>query len=137
MLGDSMAASPGADSPIAWHTDPAQAWQASVAQQRPLLVFVTREKCAFCVKMNRSTWRDSRVAMAIRAGYVPLFVDATTPTPLAKELAVTAYPTTFVISPQAVVLERITGYVAPEALAQRLSRPAATAAAAGSVARSR
>jgi hypothetical protein len=40
---------------------------------------------------------------------------------LLKDLRVTAYPSTFVISPQAVILDRIDGYLPPEALSQRLN----------------
>lgn len=119
--------------PIAWHSDVAQAWQKSQVQQRPLIVYVTRDNCVFCEKMKHETWRDARVAQAVSEGFVPLFVDGTQPSALTKELAVSAYPATFVISPQAVVLERINGYVPPERLAARLSsmRSAAGARVAG------
>jgi uncharacterized protein YyaL (SSP411 family) len=106
---------------VAWHTDVGEAWQKSQVQQRPMLVYVTHRNCVFCVKMKQKTWTDDRVARAIREGYVPLTVDGTVPSPLMKDLAVSGYPTTFVISPQAVILERFTGYVAPEALATRLA----------------
>ncbi len=106
--------------PSGWHTDVDAAWRAAQAQGRPLLVFVTREQCVFCVKMKRGTLVDPRVAAAIRNGYVPLVVDATRPSPLSQELAVKAFPTTFVISPQAVVLDRIDGYLAPEPFNARL-----------------
>ena len=71
--------------------------------------------------MKRGTWSDARIARAIRQGYVPLALDGTHSSALLKELNVAAYPTTFVISPKAIVLERINGYVAPEALAARLT----------------
>lgn len=106
--------------PIAWHSDVAQAWQQAQLEQRPLVVYVTHDHCVFCEKMQQQTWRDDRVARAIREGFVPLAVDGSQPSALTKELAVTAYPATFVISPQAVVLERINGYVPPEKLAARL-----------------
>jgi protein disulfide-isomerase len=113
-----IAAEPGGP---AWHTDVGTAWRAAQNERRPLLVFVTRDNCFFCVKMKRGTLVDPRVAAAIHAGYVPLMVDATQPSPLTKELAVSAFPTTFVISPDAIVLDRIDGYVAPDALSTRLA----------------
>ena len=106
---------------IAWHNDVTQAWQQAQRAQRPLVVYVTHENCVFCEKMKQQTWRDARVARAVRDGFVPLFVDATHPSLLTKELAVNAYPATFVISPQAVVLDRINGFVPPERLAARLA----------------
>lgn len=104
-----------------WHTDVATAWRTAQTERRPLLVFVTRDNCLFCVKMKRGTLVDPRVAAAIQAGYVPLLVDATQPSPLTKELAVSAFPTTFVISTEAIVLDRIDGYMAPETLSTRLA----------------
>jgi protein disulfide-isomerase len=103
-----------------WHTDADTAWRSAQAQGRPLLIFVTRENCLYCVKMKRRTLVDQRVARAIEDGYVPLVLDATQPSPLSKELAVAAFPTTFVISPQAIVLDRIDGYLTADAFTARL-----------------
>jgi hypothetical protein len=71
--------------------------------------------------MKRGTLVDQRVARAIAAGYVPLVLDATQPSPLATDLDVKAFPALFVISTQAVVLDRIDGYVAADALSNRLT----------------
>jgi len=40
---------------------------------------------------------------------------------LLKDLRVTSYPSTFVISPEAVILDRIDGFVPPDAFASRLN----------------
>lgn len=106
---------------VAWQTDVTQAWQSAQVQGRPLLVFVTTDHCLYCVKMKKGTWNDQRIVAAINAGYVPLVLDGSEPSPLLKDLAVNAFPTTFVISSRAVVLERIDGYVKPEVLAARLA----------------
>src|SRR5690606_12830170 len=86
---------------------------------RPLLVFVTRDQCYYCTKMKDGTYASPVVAESVRAAFVPLMLDGAQQSPLLRELNVTGYPSTFVISPQAVVLDRIDGYVTPEVLASR------------------
>ena len=105
---------------VGWQTDVNQAWKMTQQQDRPLLVFVTSEDCAYCVKMKNSTYADSFVRAQIAACFVPLELNGRDASPLVKDLHVESYPTTFIISPRAVILDRISGYVPPEALAKRL-----------------
>jgi hypothetical protein len=106
---------------LSWNRNVEQAWKKTQQDGRPLLVFVTRDDCFYCVKMKGRTYSDSTVATLVNRSFVPLVLDGgTSPPPLLKELNVSVYPTTFIISPQAVILDRIDGYVAPEALCSRL-----------------
>lgn len=105
---------------VAWHEDIAKAWEASQQNGRPLLVFVTRDQCYYCDKMKAGTLVSPVVVASLNAAFVPLILDGRRQSPLLKELNVKGYPSTFVISPQAVVLDRIDGYVTPEVLATRL-----------------
>lgn len=105
---------------VAWHQDIASAWQATQQNGRPLLVFVTRDQCFYCDKMKAGTLVSPLVVASLKAAFVPLVLDGRQSSPLLKELNVKGYPSTFVISPQAVVLDRIDGYVTPEVLANRL-----------------
>lgn len=118
---------------VTWHTTVESAWHLTRQQGRPLLVFVTRDDCAYCVKMKDRTFSHATVAEAINRGYIPLVLDGGVPTPLLRELKVSMYPATFVISPQAVILARIDGFVPPEALASRLqmARPGVGVAGVG------
>lgn len=106
---------------VAWHNDVEVAWKETQQHGRPLLVFVTKEQCFYCVQMKDRTYSDASVAGTIRASYVPLVLDGGGNTQLLKDLRVTSFPSTFVISPQAVILDRIDGYLAPEAFAKRLN----------------
>ena len=106
---------------VDWQSDIGQAWKMTQQQDRPLLVFVTSEDCAYCVKMKNSTYADSFVRAQIAACFVPLELNGRDASPLVKDLHVESYPTTFIISPRAVVLDRISGYVPPDALAKRLA----------------
>ncbi len=107
--------------PVVWHSDAQNAWKATQANGRPLLIFVTRDNCYHCTQMKDRTYRNPAVAGAINRSYVPLVLDGGSNSPLLKELNVTAYPSTFVVSPQAVILDRIVGFIAPEALSGRLN----------------
>jgi thioredoxin-related protein len=120
----------GEGAKVAWLTDVDDAWTATLRQGRPLLVFVTRENCAYCTQMKQRTYGNEQVAATINHSFVALLIDGKASSPLSRELNVTAYPATFVISPQAVVVERIDGFVPPEVLAARLNsmRPRATVA---------
>jgi thioredoxin-related protein len=106
---------------VTWHNDVQRAWKESQQYGRPLLVFVTRERCFHCDRMKERTFCDRAVAGAINASFVPLVLRGDGDSPLLRDLRVTAYPSTFVISPRAVILDRIDGYVAPEILASRLN----------------
>ncbi len=118
-------------SKVAWHTDVSEAWKVTQQQRRPLLVFVTHDQCVFCTKMKNGTLADLNVASAINRAYVPLTHNGSAGSQLIKDLHVTSYPATFIISPQAVVIDRIEGYVTPQVLARRLS-PASRGRPAGS-----
>jgi thioredoxin-related protein len=114
---------------IAWHHDVTRAWQSTQQQGRPLLVFVTTNHCMYCTKMKQGTYSNAAVAATINRSFVPLVLDGEAPSPLLKDLAVKAFPATFIISPGAVILDRMDGYVAPDKLMARLAAAQATAAA--------
>jgi len=120
LLGGELAVA-SEEAKVAWHTNVVPAWQQTQQQGRPLLVFVTRENCFYCTQMKDRTWANAVVSGAISQSFVALVLDGGVSTPLLRDLNVTMYPATFVISPQAVVVARIDGYVAPEVLAERLN----------------
>jgi len=106
---------------LAWHTDVNEAWKTTQREGRLLLVFITHDHCVHCVRMKNGTFAEQRVAATINRSCVPLSLDGGGKSPLVKDLAIKAYPTTFLISPDAVVLDRIEGYVTPEVLLAHLT----------------
>jgi len=88
---------------VAWHSNVESAWKITQENGRPLLVFVTRESCLYCVQMKEGTYNDVAVAGAINQSFVPLVIDGGAKSQLLRDLRVSAYPSTFVISPQAVI----------------------------------
>ena len=121
-LGPLVATGLAEDSPaVKWQTDVDRAWRSTQKNRQPLLVFVSSKGCAPCQRMKTGTFADPKVARQISDAFVPVIVDGASRSPLLKDLNVKGYPATFIISPDAVVLDRIDGYVAPKQLAKRLS----------------
>lgn len=116
---------------IAWLSDADQAWQRSVSEGRPLLLFITRSNCKFCTQMKRETFADAEVKAQISAQFVPLAIDPKTDPALIKDLKVTSFPTTLIISSDGFALDRIKGYLPPRRFQERLtaSRAVSTARA--------
>jgi hypothetical protein len=72
--------------------------------------------------MKHGTYSDRAVAATINDRFIALTIDAARPSPLLKDLAVNAYPATFVISPEAVILQRIDGFITPQQMSAHLAK---------------
>jgi thioredoxin-related protein len=105
------AAEPNAKS---WHYDWNSAWQASQAEERPILLYVTMKCCYSCEKMRYQTYANSRVVDDIRRTYVPVTIDSNRHPELVEALKVRRFPTTFIVRQDGTVIDSITGYVVPE-----------------------
>ncbi len=105
---------------IDWNRDLKRAWQSAQAQQRPLLLFVTGDRCRYCTLMKQQTWRDPAVAFAVNQGFVAAEIHTNFHDRVAEALKIRALPTTFVISPDRKILARLDGYLPAEQLIQQL-----------------
>lgn len=106
---------------IAWETNLDQAWDAAVAEQRPLLIFITREHCKFCTKMKKTTLIDQRVVGQVGTRFVPLMINGADEQRLVRELKITAFPTTVIIATDKTVVQRIKGHVSAKDFEMRLA----------------
>lgn len=111
-----------AESPITgrWQSDADRAWQSAHTAQRPLLLYFSMAGCDYCRKMERETLADHSVVSAIETKFVAASLPAEKNPDLVRRLGVRTYPTTVIISPQAALLDRISGYVGPAELRDRL-----------------
>ena len=105
-----------------WHSTLEAARKQSQQSRQPLLLFVTMDDCAYCKKMARHTFADESVQSDLESTYVAAAIDGTKQPQLATLLQVRAYPATFLVSPDSQVVDRIDGYVTPQALRQRMER---------------
>lgn len=90
-------------------------------EARPMLLFVTREGCLYCVRMKQQTYADAGVASEITRSFVATTVDGLQQQSLVRQLGVRVYPTTVIISPQNEVLDVIDGFVDSNVLRSRLA----------------
>ena len=122
------AATAAPESRIPWSDVTADAFVAAHRTGKPILVYVTAEKCAFCRKMERETWSDPRVAKLVEAGYVPLKLHADTHPDEIATLRIRAFPATVLVSPQGKPFAGRVGYVEPAKLVEMLQPEVAAAA---------
>lgn len=106
---------------ISWHKNIDEAWRFTQTTGQPLLLFIQSDGCTYCHQMERNTFQDRAVATDVRTLFVAASIRAQDHAELVQRLQVHAYPTTFIISPQAQVLDAITGYLSPEDMRGRLA----------------
>lgn len=106
---------------IRWNADINAAARQAASEQRPMLIFVSSQHCPYCTKMKRDTYRNAAVANDVNTAFIPVAVDADRSGRLVRQLRVSAYPTTLVVSPDAHVVDRIEGYVRPRQFRHRLA----------------
>ena len=112
--------------PLRWQSDATTAWKDAQSEHKYLLVFVTRSGCGPCQRMKVESFADPALAKALAKHFVALQLDGSGSSPLLSDLRVQAYPATFIISRDAVIVDRIDGYVDAAHLGQRLAASIST-----------
>lgn len=104
-----------------WHSDLKTAWETASAQERPLLVFLTTDGCAYCQKMKQTTLRDKGVQADLSARFIPVVLNSKDEPDLVKMLKIRVYPSVVVIEPSGDVVESISGYQTAKQLREKLA----------------
>jgi thioredoxin-related protein len=99
-----------------WHQSWKSAWQASQAEGRPILMFVTMDGCYYCEKMRRETYANSQVLDDLRRNFVLVSIDSTRNPKTVSKLNLHRFPTTLIVSRDAKVIDSMSGYAGPEQL---------------------
>ncbi|MHB8972848.1 MAG: thioredoxin family protein [Pirellulaceae bacterium] len=115
------AAEPAKDDGVKWSGDLKTAWEVASDRQRPLLVFVTMDGCAYCQKMKQTTLRDKAVQHDLKSGFVLVAVNVKDEPDFIKILQIRTFPAMVVIQPNGDVVESISGYQTPKQLRDKLS----------------
>ncbi len=102
------------------HAKLADAWRASRASKRPILVFVTMDGCHYCDKMQGVTFSTPGVSNLLRNNFEAVVVDQSLDAELVKQLNVQRFPTTILALPNGTIVERMEGFVEPGRLQKRL-----------------
>lgn len=96
-----------------WAWTPANVKLAEKAN-RPILLHMFTDNCAFCIKMDRVTFRDPQVIAAVNRDYTPIKINASKFPAKAKAWAVTEFPCDVVVGPQSLrEVSRAIGYHSP------------------------
>ena len=120
LIAGSLTALTAQSAEVNWPNDLEAAWQTAVKQDRPLLVFLDMDNCAFCQKMQTQTLTDPHVAALVHGAFVPVALHRKQAAGLIQRLQVRAFPTTVIISPHSRLVDRIDGFLAPNEFQRRL-----------------
>lgn len=104
---------------IAWETAYAAAVKKAQADERPLLLKFYTGWCPHCVRMDRTTWKDDKVAK-LAESFVAAKVNADVEKVPVKRYHLTGYPTVIVAEPSGEEVLRLEGYKNAEVIAAYL-----------------
>ncbi|MDA1229295.1 MAG: thioredoxin family protein [Planctomycetota bacterium] len=107
---------------VIWLASSQRAVETVEQQQRPLLLYFTGKNCAWCRKLERTTWSDSKVSAMVKRNFVALKVDGAKETQLMEKLEVEGLPTIVIVAPDGKELDRIVGFVTPEEMQNALQK---------------
>lgn len=105
---------------VNWSPDVETALRSANQSGRLVLMKFTADWCGYCKKMERETFTRPNVARAVNEQFVPVLVDADKHQNLVKSLNIKGLPALLVVSPEMVILSRITGYQTEEKLMPKL-----------------
>jgi thioredoxin-like negative regulator of GroEL len=95
---------------IRWHKDLRAAHRVAVRDDKPLLILFSASWCTYCHKLQRETLGEKPMVAYVEKNFVPVLLDFDKDHAIAKVLEVESLPCTVVLSPQADLLSRVTGY---------------------------
>ncbi len=109
-------------SPIRWQADLQAAHREAVRLNRPVLIVFGADWCHFCKKLEMESLGHPQIANYINQTFVPLHLDFDQSEREAKILSVQSIPCVLALTPQAELVGRVDGYVAPQKMAEMLTK---------------
>ena len=97
-----------------WRTDLNSAHEEAVIKNRPMLIVIDADWCAYCEKMENSTLSDATVVQHVNESFIPVHLNLDENQRIVEILDVDRIPCTIVLSPRADLLGRIVGFVNTE-----------------------
>ena len=101
-------------SEVPWQKWSSAAFRQAEEQNRLVLLDLSAEWCAFCKKMDLTTWRDPKVLKLIQEHYVPLRIQDEDQPALAEHFRRYGRPGTVIFNGQGEELVSKTGYIKPQ-----------------------
>ena len=106
---------------ISWHNSLESGWRESRRSGRPMVIFITSDRCKYCDAMKQSTWCESSVRRRIGRGFVAIRLKPGQNDESLSRIDVPMYPTTIVGSPAGKVIAHRTGFQPPGSLHELLT----------------
>lgn len=110
---------------VRWNTNVESSLQQANQAGRLVLMKFTADWCVYCKKMERDTFAKPAVAGFVNQNFVPALVDADKHKQLVQHLKIKGLPAILIVSPDMVILERISGYQTEAKLLPALKRAVA------------
>ncbi|MEZ6062465.1 MAG: thioredoxin family protein [Planctomycetaceae bacterium] len=107
---------------VRWEKDLESALQSANRSNRLVLLKFTADWCGYCKKMEKTTFADDSVVRLVNNRFVPVLVDADENKDLVSQLKIKGLPALLIVSPDMLILERITGYQTAEKLLPQLNQ---------------
>lgn len=97
-----------------------EAQDAAERLRRPLLAYITMDKCHFCERMKRQTLKDEDVQAAVARSFASVILHRDQDGAWIDQFDVRIYPTTLLIGHDGRVVDRMEGFVSPQEFLGRL-----------------
>jgi len=107
---------------LTWHTDLVKAHQVAVTSKKPMLLVFSSKNCVYCRKLESVTLTDVNVHKLLVREFVPVKLDLYRDARIAKILEIDAVPSSIILTPEADLVGRITGFVEPVRYEQELKK---------------
>lgn len=103
-----------AASQVQWQNWSEEAFAAAKSERRLVLVDLSAEWCAFCKKMDATTWQDPKVQAAIEQHYLPIKVVDENDSELARKYRDYGRPAVVIMDGDGREILRKRGYLKPQ-----------------------
>ena len=107
---------------VNWQTNLETSLSTANSSGRLVLMKFTADWCGYCKKMERETFTRPTVAQLVNSQFVPVLVDADQHKDLVKHLKIAGLPAILIVSPEMVILHRISGYQSEAKLLPELQK---------------
>ena len=106
---------------VNWSSDIEQSLRSANESGKLVLLKFTADWCGYCKKMERETFTRPKLAAVVNEQFVPVLVDADKHQALVRHLKIEGLPALLIVSPEMVILDRISGYQTEAKLLPRLN----------------